>query len=480
MTKKILLINPPQTFYRGCCDFNVYIPTSLLYLSSYLKKYNVDVEVELLDFVVIDFNEKIIGDKIQYGTSFDRIKEMLKNTDANIVAITSPFSTQFHNAVEVAEIARKEIPNALIVLGGPDASVRGKEILEKNDCFDISVMGEGEETFSIVCKIYEGDLNDIKNVKGIVLNHDGAIKMTPKRDYLTNLDSIPFPDYDLIDFNDYFHNKHFYRQKARHLDNGIGIITSRGCPFGCIFCSIHIHMGHKFRSHSPKYVIDHIALLKKKYGINNLNFEDDNLTFDIVRFEKILDMLLATNADIKWKTPNAVRADLITNDILEKMQNSGCTELTISIESADDHTRNSIIKKRLDIRMVIKVAEHCRKINLRCRSFYLVGFPGETIETMRKTLDFALDMFKRHHLIPRVHMVTPQFGTKLFEICKENNYFSVDINEKTLGLGNQLYGTPLIKTEEFDETDMKDLIKEYEDKYSKLSRDLRAIQPSIY
>ena len=151
------------------------------------------------------------------------------------------------------------------------------------------------------------------------------------------------------------------------------MITSRGCPYDCTFCSIHLHMGKRFRAHSVTNVLRHIELLVSQYGVRHIHFEDDNLTLNRSRFSDLLDGLLAVQFDITWDTPNGVRADLLPKELIAKSKESGCTHLVMGVESGKQANLDRIVKKKLDLQQVERTAHACKELGLDLGAFFIIG-----------------------------------------------------------------------------------------------------------
>ncbi|MFC1711542.1 B12-binding domain-containing radical SAM protein [Patescibacteria group bacterium] len=458
--KKVMLINPAQIYFQESLNFDIYFPIGLLSIAASIKN---KCEVQLYDCLVEDFTITKKKNYTRYGTPLKKVIANIKKFKPNIIGLTCPFSCQLKNSVEIANAIKKLNPNILIVLGGPDASVRGKDILSKYKSIDICVKGEGEITFSeIVSNFYHNYPKKIKKINGIIFRRGNSIIENANRKFITNLDKLPLPYYKLIDFRKYLDNPYLYDYRSPLSKNSISIITSRGCPYNCCFCSIHLHMGNVFRGHSSKYVLKHLKLLVKKYKVQSFHFEDDNLSFDIKRFNQILDGVIKSKIDIQWDTPNGIRADTLNYKLLKKIKKSGCKQLRIGIESGSQKTIDKIIKKGLSLKKVQQVAKWCKKLKIDLCGFYIIGFPGETIKNMKLTIDFALRLQNKYSVIPILLIATPLYGTKLYNLCKENNYFSDNINEENLSKAVQTYGKHLIKTKEFNSQDIDSLLEYFE------------------
>ncbi|NTV22781.1 MAG: B12-binding domain-containing radical SAM protein [Nanoarchaeota archaeon] len=445
---KVLLINPPQYYYKGSSMFNVYFPIGLISMASMIEKIS---HVRLLDCLIEGFRKERTGDRTRYGSSKQTIEGELSKQMPDIIGISAPFSAQKGSVFETVDLCRKVCPQAIIVIGGPDATVQPGEYAKIGDYV---ITGEGEITlYELVKRISNGE--HLCDTDGIAFLKAGRLVCNKTR-YIDDLDGLPLPAYHLLDMKRYFSNKYLYRNRSILSDRSISIQTSRGCPYSCTFCSIHLHTGRIYRAHSPEYVLRHIRHLIS-YGIRNFHFEDDNLTLDRNRFEQILSLIYPLG--INWDTPNGVRADTLDYSLLLKMKSAGCKALTIAIESGEPRVLRQI-KKNLDLRKVEETASSCKRAGLRLSAFYMIGLPGETISDMKTTADLAVRMLDEYDVIPNLNIATPLIGTELYDLCKEKKYIS-EVSDQGLSEGTQIYGTPLITTDEFGSEDIGNLLKYY-------------------
>jgi magnesium-protoporphyrin IX monomethyl ester (oxidative) cyclase len=157
-------------------------------------------------------------------------------------------------------------------------------------------------------------------------------------------------------------------------------------------------MGREFRAHSAPYVLDHIQYVVEKYRIKNIFFEDDNLTFDINRFEAICDGIIERKIKIGWETPNGVRADRLNMELLKKMKRSGVKSVFVGVESGDQQILDRVVCKSLDLKKVVEFAKNAQELGLKTGGFYIIGFPGETKQNMQRTVDIALEMKRKYDM----------------------------------------------------------------------------------
>ena len=462
---KVLLIRPPTTHFPGTTPPVCGLPLGLLYIAGVLDKNGYDVQIydAIIDTDKIHWLPQHGASEFQMGSPLDEIHEKIKSVKPDIVGITNQFSSQIPNAIKVAEIVKKVYPKAITVIGGPHATVMPTTFFTETKGVDIVIVGEGEYSFyELVDSISKG--KGYKTVDGIVFKGEkGQIVHSNRRETIYDLDNLPFPAYHLIDTERFFllnsvaiADREIYRYKGS--ERAISMITSRGCPFNCTFCSIHLSMGHRFRSHTKEYVVNHIEFVVNNYNVKHIHFEDDNLTFDSKRFEEILDQLIKKGIRVTWDTPNGIRADYIDDNILKKCKKSGCTYLRIGIESGSEFVRNNVIKKRLDINAVIRVAKACQKIGIDLEAFYIIGFPGETLENMKMTIELASRLEKEYGVSPLLHIATPLYGTELYKTCTDKGY--IKTNPSFRGFAVATTNTGMIQTNDFTTDNIVQLLSE--------------------
>ncbi|MCX7716665.1 MAG: B12-binding domain-containing radical SAM protein [Endomicrobia bacterium] len=459
--RKILLVRPPSTYGNNLRGFQLEIPIGLLYIASVLEKngYEVkvfDCRVDFDDPRLLNTYENRDYVEKHWGNAFMRI---VQNIAPDIVGISNQFSAQTKNAIKVAELVKQVNPNIVTIVGGPHASVLPQCFFNFSKSIDFVIIGEGEYTFLKLVKSLRNNkkLSDLPGVISYDDIREGNFKPQP----ILDLDNLPFPSYHLVNLEKYFQAEKLGfevrgRYKYPRSERAVPMITSRGCPYECIFCSVHLHMGRKWRAHSYKYVIEHIKYLVDKYGVKHIHFEDDSINIDAERFESIIDELIRNRFEITWDTPNGLRVDNLTYDLLKKIKTSKCTYLIIGVESGSQRVIDEIIHKKINLEKVKEVARLCRDLEIDLRAFYVFGFPGESIDDIKKTIDFALELFEKYGVYPYIHIAMPYIGTKLYSICKEKGYLKISLED----IDNSKYiisGTPLIETQDFSILDIERL-----------------------
>jgi anaerobic magnesium-protoporphyrin IX monomethyl ester cyclase len=461
---KVLLINPPQTFYPGSEQPAGNLPLGLMYMAAVLNTGS--YKPEILDAFVTNSSFQKNGEIINVGLPFERIKQEILIRKPDIIGIAGPFTCQIGNSVKISNLAKQVDPSILTVVGGPHVTSVPKEFLEEEKDVDIVVTGEGEYAMLDIAQYFEGK-KQLGEILGIAYRKEGKVMLNSPRPFIRNLDELPYPAYDLVDMEHYLSPKKIGYRSFRN--RAISMITSRGCPFNCCFCSVHLHMGREFRAHSANYVLNHIQYVVEKFDVHNLFFEDDNLTLDLSRFEVICDGLIEKKIKIGWETPNGVRADCLNFNLLQKMKKSGCQSVFFGVESGDQQILDNVICKNLDLDRVVEVAKLCRDIGLKTGAFYIIGFPGEKKENMQRTVDFALKLKRDFDVGMHLFFATPSYGTRLYEECKTKGYIQKNLAWNSFAEARQPKGMPLISTEDFASEEVKEIAAKALEEYKKLS-----------
>lgn len=460
--KTILLIRPPMRFLPNRAIDMIDLPLGLLYIASNLERY--DYRVTLIDGVMPERDYEMNGGQDPenyFNITFEEMERRVRGIDFDIACVSAQYTVQFPNAVRMGELLKKIVPDCKVLVGGAHVSVCHREIMANHRCFDVAIRGEGE--YAVIDTINALQRGGLSLVKSITYRDGDKVISNEDREPIKELDSLPFPAYHHVDMERYFSlNKRFASRTAYTFpgwERGVTLITSRGCPYDCNFCSIHLHMGKRWRYHSPDYVLRHMGFLIERYGVRYFHFEDDNLTASPKRFERILDGIKEMGWRIRWDTPNGVRADTFNLELLKKCRQTGCTFLIFGIESGVQRVLDEVIHKKAKIKAIERVAELAREARVNTRAFYMIGNPGETREEIKATVSHALKMMKRYDCFGGIAMTVPLYGTRLFNECIKNGYLVKEMTSENIAGGYVHSG--MIKTEEFSPDFLKGMLEFY-------------------
>jgi len=481
---KILLVRAPFEFpaFLGRPDISFNVPVGLLSIASVLEQNGYSPEV--FDSLVYGEREYHDGNTLRFGASYEQIQQEIERRHPDVVGIGSHYTTQLYPTLKVAESVKRVDPNIVVVVGGAHASARPQDFFELTSSVDFACLGEGEYMMLGLIQYLEGKkpIDEIENIA--YLDKDGKLAIKPYdkiHGSVQDLDELPFPAYHLVDMGKYFDfAQKGYMGRTHYKSNRVvTMLTSRGCPFHCCFCALHLHMSRHFRGNSPEYVIRHIDYLVKQYNVKHISFEDDTINANPRRFDRILDGLIQANLGITWDTPNGVRADLLSREMLIKAKKSGCTFLTIGVESGDQEILDRVVHKRLNLADVVQVSKWCHELGIGLTAFFMIGFPGEKKENIERTLEFALMLNRKYDVIPGFSIARPYYGTDMYETAKSKGYLLKEPTPENLALIERYeqYGeNNLIKTPDFTPEELKRYRKAF---YRKLLL-LQMLKPKYY
>jgi anaerobic magnesium-protoporphyrin IX monomethyl ester cyclase len=313
---------------------------------------------------------------------------------------------------------------------------------------DYVVIGEGEETLpSLIEALMAGQ--SLADVEGLAYRDGGQVVATPRSHYVENLDALPLPARHLLPMDKYFAINRPHGAVARRNPN-TSLITSRGCPAHCTFCSIHTVWGRKFRARSAASVLDELEVLVRDYAVREVHFEDDNLTYDRARAKAIFKGMIERRLDLSWAAPNGLAIYTLDEELLELMQASGCYRLHLAVESGDPDVLHRIIHKPLRLDKVREIVASAKRLGLAVDTFFVVGFPGETLEQIRRTFAFARNLEVDN---VGIFIATPYPGTELEAICRAEACLSQDVpfDELRVRRGN-------ISTAEFTAAELERMV----------------------
>jgi len=436
----ILLLSPAKETIYGSSTMP---RLGLAYLSASLERNRIDHEI--LDLNLYKDWKKVLIAKLKNHFFF---------------GITST-TFEFDVAEEVAKYIKKHAPRSIVILGGPHATLMRKEVLKSCNEIDYCIRGEGEESLiKLIHSIESEHEEEIKNIEGVCYREYGEAKCN-NYNAINGLDRIPFPNYDKFEL-----------EKYTASPISLPLLSSRGCPFNCIYCSVGIIMGKKFRKRSPENIVDEMEYLSAKYGTSSFQIQDDNFTLDIKRAKELCRRIIDRALDIRWCVPNGIRVDRVNEKLIALMKKSGCREIAIGIESTNnDVLRN--LKRGMSIETVKKVISLIQKYKIPIKGFFLVGSPGETKKDVNYYVQFAI---QQRLYEARFNMLTPYPGTELWNWIEEKGYWTVENPFKEITkcthIGNvkAIFETPSFSKEEKEKA-YQEMWKKWE-KY-KISKTLK-------
>jgi len=422
---KVALVTTP--LLEKVAHHPLFPPLGLAYMAAVLEQGG--FEVKIFDCPVCELDH-------------EKLKAEIDAYQPTIVGIGSMTPT-IESALKSARVAKEVCPDAKVVMGGPHATFADSEILTSEKAVDVIVRGEGEETI-----VELAEQVSLGNIKGITFRKGNQIIQTPTRPFIQDLDALPRPAYK-------------YLPMAKYKITGktlLPIITSRGCPFQCSFCVASQMFGQRFRMRSPKNVLDELEWLRDEYGAEGIAFQDDTLTFDKKRATEICDGMIERKINLPWGC--GTRADVVTKDVLAKMAKAHCNETMFGIESGCQRMR-AVLKKGVTNEQCENAIKWAKEAGMFVTVSVILGYPGETEESLQETLDFARklepdDVWLCH--------ATPYPGTYLRELVKSYGW-KMSESWELYNTMNPIFEDPALPAKEVAEMRRNFYNKFYSPKY---------------
>ncbi len=408
------MINPPPLQWVEKHDRAPFPHIGLGYLAASLRRESIECAVIDAKLERLSIN-KVIGRVVRYAPSL-----------VGITAMTHEIARAEITAVKI----RDALPSSLIAIGGVHAIALPKETLREFRCFDFLFAGEAEYSLPALVKEIESGSRDFSKIKAFAYREGNRIVLNPRRSFCKNLDKLPFPAWDM-----------FPPAKIYPL------MTSRGCPYKCVFCARPY--GDTIRARSPENIVDEIGLLVTKYKPRMMYIFDETFGYDQQRLERLMDLIMERGYHKALKWDAGCNLEIITKRMLSRMKAAGCVCVMFGVESGNEE----IIKrmgKKIDLRKALEVAQWIRELGLDAESFFILGHPNESMKTAIDTIRFAAKLNT-----PGVSfgVMAPYPGTAVYEMAKRNQcgyrFLSRDWRDfnKQLGKALELEGLPRYQLE---------------------------------
>ena len=429
---KLTLIVPN---YRLANDaehmYYAYAPYNLCILAAMVEDI---CKVEILDAYVNNFSES------------DLISAIEKSVP-DVVGITVLMDQMATTGHKVAEITKEINPIIITIMGGVYATMNPMTAV-KDANLDYICVGEGEYVLKDLMKFFKNRTKPFPT-KGVVYKENGEIINSGRSDFIDDLDALPMPAYHLIEFTKY--SNQVSRRNSVDSPRTLPyarLYTSRGCPFDCTFCQVGSISGKKFRYQSVENVIREIKLLKETYGIKSFIVSDDNFFLNRTRVVNILKAMIEQNLVMPWLSEDTGIMHM-DKELLELMYKSGCEYIGCAIETGNDRVMNDIIKgKRFTKEHALEMVSIAKDLGLYVAANFIIGFPTETWDEIRETIQFA-ESLKADYI--RIFNLVPLKNTKLWDICIRENSFRDGYDHFNM---NASWNRGLVKSSEYSSNDL--------------------------
>ncbi|MHC4716163.1 MAG: B12-binding domain-containing radical SAM protein [Planctomycetota bacterium] len=367
---KILLLNAAFDRYGGVEGYGgAQIPLNLCYLAAYVRRQRPGVDVRVLDAEA-------------KGLSHEQTVDRAAEFGSDLIGITTN-TCVFDSVIDLTALLKRRLPDTKVVLGGSHPTALPERTLDECQA-DFLVLGEGEITFDELAGGLDDGRDGWEGVRGLAFRGgDGAAVINDPRPLIEDLDTLPFPARDLVD------NRLYRPPPTKNVSGRRNtlISTSRGCPFNCGFCSANtVWMSRRIRSRSAANLVEEMAECVERYGIASFNFADEFFTADKARVLTICDLIGRRGLDIAWVC--SARAQKLDRETLAAMKRAGCRELSFGIESGDPEILKRM-DKRIDLDEAKRVMATANRLGIRTHAGFIIGYPGETEQTVRRTVRVA-------------------------------------------------------------------------------------------
>lgn len=448
--EKVFLLFPPVRLPAETMKV-VIPPLGVSYIAAMIRN---ETSVEIMDAPAeSDYEEEMENRFSWYGAPLSEIRARIERAKPDIVGLTCIFSSVFPVIRKVCQEIKKIDPSILTIVGGTYPSFMPEYCLSEPS-LDFICLGEGEATMlNLIRHLREG--KPLSDLDGFAYKDNGKVMVNPKTKWIEDLDTIPFPARDLLPMELYSrigvpHSLSMTSKKH------ISIITSRGCPAKCVYCSSSAFWGRRYRFRSPKNVADEIGELIERWGIKELNFEDDNLTANRERAKKIFREIIDRGYKIRFNFPNGVALWTLDQELIDLMEKAGCYEMTLAYESGCQKVLRDIVKKPINLEQASEITAYIRKKKIRTDAFYIIGFPGETRDQIQETFRFARKMKTD---LAYFFIANPLPGSEMYEMAKKAGMLKEDFNFENLSYSNSPYNEKFFKKGELEKLAGREFIK---------------------
>jgi len=316
-------------------------------------------------------------------------------------------------AWELSDKIKQISSDTIVIIGGPHVSALPQESLSKCASVDITVIGEGERTLEDILQRFPEGPSALQGIPGTVERRNADIVVNEPRSFISDLDDLPLPAWSLLKGF-----PHAFRPSPARMKRWpcASLVFTRGCPNKCTFCDRSV-FGQHCRAYSPARAVEMLKDLKDNHGVNEILIEDDTFIISKPRIEEFCKRIIEDNLQMSWSCLG--RADRVDADLLKLMRRAGCWHISYGIESGDPEILKNV-NKNLNIEQITNALEWSRTAGLRTKGFFMVGFPGETPQSIEKTINLA-----RHLPMDDISVMqlTPFPGTELYNTVKDSKSF---------------------------------------------------------
>lgn len=409
MPLDLLLIDPPLSMTKRYGHFALCggksFQNGLAYIAAVARRDGFEVKI-------LDMEVTVLDDAA--------LKEFFITYKPRVVGLTAP-TIAISDAAKVARVVKETLPDTLTVIGGPHMSCAPEATIRRYIAFDIGVVGEGEITMLELLKLPDPLKGNFMGINGLVWRNGDEVSFSKPRELIKDLNWLPLPAIDLFPELKSSYIPPYFSVKRTP---AVTVMTTRGCPGKCTFCTNAIH-GRIIRQYSLDYLFELTYMLIKKHGIKEFQINDDTFTVNKKRVMAFCRRLIDEKIDLTWSC--LARVNGVTLEMLELMKKAGCWQICYGVESGDQAMLDSL-QKGTTLKQIRETTAMTKKAGISMKGYFIIGLPGETRESIKKTIDFALELPIDDMALT---IFTPYPGTPAYETIHEYGTFEEDWDAMT-------------------------------------------------
>ena len=422
----ICLINPPQLSTPYQLTDGLMPPLGIMFLSAVLKQEGFDVHV-------IDAPGEAPTNRYEHdgiplrGLGIEAILDSIPG-GTRLVGIAGIFSMNHHLLMELARSIKERFPEVIVVVGGSHATAVAEHVMNSR-VVDVVCLGESERSLPALCHALERNgwrtiPADLAGIAGIAYRDGERIVVNRDVELIDDVDALPYPDWESVPMQTYYNFKE--ANGPVWTDRWVPLLSSRGCPYDCAFCSTPSIWRRRWRPRDPVKLVDEIAWLQREHGIQEVHFEDENMSTYPERLKAFCDELVRRDIGIKWQAANGMRAHGLDRELLAKMVASGCTNLVLAPESGSRCLLRDGLNKDIDLDEIARAGRTAHGLGLRTSTFFMMGMPGETRRDVARTLAYLMRLAFAGVDECSIGQFVPLPGSRLFDRLRSEGRIELD------------------------------------------------------
>lgn len=426
MNVVVCLINPPQLSTPYQVTDGLMPPLGIMSISAVLKQEGFDVHV--IDAPGEAATNRYVHDGTPLrGLGFETILERIPE-GTKLIGISGIFSMNHRVLIDLARSIKERCPDTIVVVGGSHATAVPEQVMLSGDV-DIVCLGEGERSLPMLCHALERDgwkiiTEDLVDIAGIAYRDGERVIINQDVALIDDVDALPYPDWDSVPMETYYAFKE--GNGPVWTDRWVPLLSSRGCPYDCAFCSTPSIWRRRWRPRDPVKLVDEIAWLQREHNIEEVHFEDENMSTDPERLETFCDELVQRSIGIRWQAANGMRAHGLDRELLAKMVASGCTNLVLAPESGSRCLLQDELNKDIDLDEIARAGRTAHDLGLRTSTFFMMGMPGETRRDVTRTLAYLMRLAFAGVDECSISQFVPLPGSRLFDRLRSEGRIKLD------------------------------------------------------